>query len=83
MRAGKVIGRVWSTKKLEQLPAGTLLRIQTESNAEVIIAFDSLGCGEGEDVLIATGSVANKYFAGTDSLVDAVVIGSLDKTTSK
>lgn len=83
MRAGKVIGRVWSTKKLEQLPAGTLLKIELESSAETIIAFDALGCGEGEDVIVVTGTIAGKYFQGTDSMVDAIVIGSLDESSSK
>ena len=78
MRAGKVVGRVWSTKKLEQLPVGALLRIELEAGAGTVIAFDPLGCGEHEEVLVSTGTTARGYFTGADTLVDAVVIASLD-----
>jgi len=83
MQAGKVVGRVWSTKKLEQLPAGALLRIELEARAGMIIAFDPLGCGDKEEVLVVTGSVARQYFNGSDVLVDAVVIASLDEAAPK
>ena len=82
MRAGKVIGRVWSTKKLEQLPAGALLRVELEAKAGTIIALDPLGCGENEQVLVVTGSVANDYVSG-GAAVDAVIIASLDDATAK
>lgn len=77
MRAGKVVGRVWSTKKLERLPAGALLRIELEREAGTVIALDPLGCGDGEEVLVATGSVARDY-TNNGAPVDAVVIASLD-----
>ena len=82
MRAGKVIGRVWSTKKLEQLPAGALLRIELEAKAGTIIAFDPLGCGENEEVLVVAGSVARVCVNG-GACVDAVVIASLDQEAAK
>lgn len=82
MRAGKVIGRVWSTKKLEQLPVGALLRIELEDEAGKIIALDPLGCGENEEVLVVTGSVAKDYVSGGTS-VDAVIIASLDEQAAK
>ena len=82
MQAGKVIGRVWSTKKLEQLPAGALLRIELEAKAGTVIAFDPLGCGENEEVLVVTGSTARDYVSGGAS-VDAVVIASLDQQAAK
>ena len=82
MRAGKVIGRVWSTKKLGQLPVGALLRIELEDKAGKIIALDPLGCGENEEVLVVTGSVAKDYVSSGAS-VDAVVIASLDEQVAK
>jgi len=78
MQAGKVVGRVWSAKKLEQLPAGALLKIELEGRGGTVIAFDPLGCGENEQVLIATGTVARDYFSSRPTLVDAIVIASLD-----
>ncbi|MEH6549773.1 MAG: EutN/CcmL family microcompartment protein [Pseudomonadales bacterium] len=77
MLAGKVVDRVWSAKKLDQLPAGALLEIELEGKGGTIVALDPLGCGEGERVLVTTGPVASNYFSGDDTLVDALVIASL------
>jgi ethanolamine utilization protein EutN len=77
MIKGRVIGRVWSTKRIEQLPQGALLEVEIEAGARVI-AFDPLGCGDGEDVLITQGSVAAGFFEGIKAPVDALIIGSID-----
>jgi len=84
MIKAKVVGRVWATKRITSLPQGALLRVETEDGT-AIIAFDPLGCGEGEEVLITQGSVAASYFdptrgSGTDAKapVDALIIGSID-----
>ena len=63
MIKGRVIGRVWSTKRLEALPQGALLEVEIESGAR-LIAFDPLGCGEGEEVLVTQGSVAARVVWG-------------------
>ena len=83
MRTGKVIGRVWAAKKLEQLPVGTLLKIEFEAGAETIVAFDPFGCGENEEVLVVSGTVARDYLARDDALVDAIVVASLDTVAAK
>ena len=80
MIKGRVIGRVWSTKRLEALPQGALLEVEVESGAR-LIAFDPLGCGEGEEVLVTQGSVAAGWFEGVKAPVDALIIGSIDETT--
>ena len=79
MIKGRVIGRVWSTKRLEALPQGALLEVEVESGAR-LIAFDPLGCGEGEEVLVSQGSVAAAWFEGVKAPVDALIIGSIDET---
>ena len=79
MIKGRVIGRVWSTKRLQALPQGALLEIEVESGAR-LIAFDPLGCGEGEEVLVTQGSVAAGWFEGVKAPVDALIIGSIDET---
>ena len=61
MITGRVIGRVWSSKRIDSLPQGALLEIELENKTR-LIAFDPLGCGEGEIVLITQGSVAAGYF---------------------
>ena len=78
MIKGKVIGRVWSTKRVDPLPQGALLEVEVEGGGRVV-AFDPLGCGDGEEVLITQGSVAAGYFEGIKAPVDALIIGSIDE----
>ena len=78
MIKGRVIGRVWSTRRLEALPQGALLEVEIESGAR-LIAFDPLGCGEGEEVLVTQGSVAAGWFEGVKAPVDALIVGSIDE----
>jgi ethanolamine utilization protein EutN len=47
---------------------------------ERLVAFDPLGCGEGERVLVTQGSVAKGWFQDGKAVVDALVVGSLDPT---
>ena len=78
MIKGKVTGRVWSSKHIETLPGGALLQVTLEGG-ETMVAFDPLGCAEGETVLITQGSVAAGYFTKTKAPVDALIIGSIDE----
>ena len=82
MVKGRVIGRFWSTKRLATLPQGALLEVELE-NGTKLIAFDPLGCGEGEAVLVTQGSVAAAWFEGGKAPVDALIIGSLDEPSTK
>jgi ethanolamine utilization protein EutN len=78
MLRATVTGSVWATRRLETLPSGALLEVQTDDGA-TLIAFDVLGSGVGERVLVATGSVASGYFAPEHPPLDALIIGSLDE----
>ena len=90
MKTGYVVGRVWATKRLGELPSGALLEIDLESASggddggggagERLVAFDPLGCGEGERVLVTQGSVAKGWFQDGNAVIDALVVGSLDPT---
>lgn len=84
MKTGYVVGRVWATKRLGELPSGALLEIDLETlgggAGERVVAFDPLGCGEGERVLVTQGSVAKGWFKEGTAVVDALVVGSLDPT---
>jgi ethanolamine utilization protein EutN len=42
------------------------------------VAFDVLGSGVGERVLVAQGSVAAAWFPGKPPPIDALIIGSID-----
>jgi ethanolamine utilization protein EutN len=84
MKTGIVIGKVWATKRLGELPNGALLEITVEEEGpgERIVAYDPLGAGAGERVLVTTGSVARGWFKDGKAVVDALVIGILDEPRS-
>lgn len=82
MIRGRVKGKVWSSRHVDTLPKGALLDVETDGGGQ-LIAFDPLGCDEGEAVLITQGSVAAAYFNGRTAPVDALIIGSIDEISSK
>lgn len=81
MIRARVSGRLWSTRHIGTLPTGALLEVETESGAR-LIAFDPLGCAEGEEVLITQGSVAAAWFTERSAPIDALIIGSVDEQTA-
>ena len=78
MLRATVTESVWATRRVDALPNGALLEVRTDDGAS-LIAFDVLGSGVGERVLVATGSVAAGYFPEHPP-IDALIIGSLDET---
>ncbi|MGB6245899.1 EutN/CcmL family microcompartment protein, partial [Gordonia sp. (in: high G+C Gram-positive bacteria)] len=51
MQQAVVTGTVWSTKRIEGMPPGALLKVRT-AGGDDLVAFDVLGSGVGEEVLI-------------------------------
>jgi len=82
MITGTVTGQVWSTRRIDGLPAGAFLQVEVDGSAAPLVAFDILGSGVGERVLIAQGSVAAGWFTGAPPPVDALIIGSIDPSSS-
>jgi ethanolamine utilization protein EutN len=78
MLKGTVSGSVWATRRLEAIPRGAFLEVQSDDGAR-LIEFDVLGSGLGERVLVASGSVASGWFAPEHPPIDALIIGSLDE----
>ena len=78
MLRATVTGAVWMTRRVDSLPSGALLEVKTDDGA-TLVAFDVLGSGQGERVLVATGSVASGYFSPEHPPLDALIIGSLDE----
>ena len=78
MLRATVTGSVWMTRRVDSLPSGALLEVKTDDGA-TMVAFDVLGSGQGERVLVATGSVASGYFSPEHPPLDALIIGSLDE----
>ena len=83
MLKATVTGRIWSTKKLGDVPTGSILEVQVEDSPTRLLAFDPLGCGDGEKVIVATGSVAAAWFPGKAPPIDALIIGFIDESSEK
>jgi ethanolamine utilization protein EutN len=83
MLKATVTGRIWSTKKLGEVPTGSILEVQVDDTSTKLLAFDPLGCGDGERVMVATGSVAAAWFPGKAPPIDALIIGSIDESSEK
>jgi ethanolamine utilization protein EutN len=79
MLKATVTGSVWATRRVEGIPRGAFLEVQADDGAQ-LVAFDVLGSGVGERVLVATGSVASNWFALEHPPIDALIIGSLDRS---
>ena len=84
MLLGKVIGTVWSTKKDEKLVGAKFLIVREldlklKEKDNFVVAVDSVGAGEGEIVLVATGSSSRQTNFTKDKPVDAVIMAIVDK----
>lgn len=84
MFLGRVIGTVWSTKKDEQLVGAKFLIVQEldldlKERNRIVVAVDSVGAGDGEVVLVASGSSSRMTTFTKDKPVDAVIMAIVDK----
>ena len=75
MRMGNVVGSIWATRKAACLQGQTFLVVKADG--EEIVAVDQVGAGEGDRVLLATGTVASRYCM--DAPVDAAIVAIIDK----
>lgn len=72
---GQVEGKVWATKKTPALKGQAFLTVAVAGGT--LVCADCVGAGEGERVLIATGSAA-RTAAGAALPVDAAIVGIID-----
>lgn len=84
MFLGKIIGTVWSTKKDENLVGAKFLIVKQldldlKEKDNFVVAVDSVGAGEGEIVLVATGSSSRQTEFTKNKPVDAVIMAIVDK----
>ena len=77
MLRATVTGAVWATRRIEKIPNGAFLEVEIDGGTRMV-AFDVLGSGIGERVLVATGSVASGWFGEDHPPIDALIIGSID-----
>jgi ethanolamine utilization protein EutN len=82
MLRATVTDSVWATRRVEKIPGGAFLEVEVEGG-DRLVAFDVLGSGVGEHVLVATGSVASGWFGDVRPPIDALIIGSIDEPASE
>ena len=64
MLTATVTGNVWATRRLAEIPKGAFPEVEADGTGQRLVAFDVLGSGVGERVLVAQGSVAAAWFPG-------------------
>lgn len=84
MIIAKVLGTVVCTQKDEKL-VGSKLQVvapvgivDLKQDGKPIVVVDSIGAGEGELVLVVTGSSARQTSKTQNTPVDAVIMGIID-----
>ena len=75
MKIGTVTGSVWATRKAECLHGQTFLVVNTLTGT--VVAADHVGAGQGDKVLLVTGTAATKF--SMEAPVDAAIVAILDK----
>jgi ethanolamine utilization protein EutN len=80
MLRATVTGSVWATRRIDNIPHGAFLEVEVDGGS-TLVAFDVLGSGVGERVLVATGSVASGWFESHPP-IDALIIGSIDEPSN-
>lgn len=83
MLLGRVAGTLVASRKDEGLDGQTLLVVKNvdlegQDTGGFVIAVDSVGAGEGDMVLYASGSSARQTRATKDRPCDAVVMAIVD-----
>ena len=75
MKIGTVTGSVWATRKAECLHGQTFLVVNTLTGT--VVAADHVGAGQGDKVLLVTGTAATKF--SMEAPVDAAIVAIIDK----
>ncbi|WP_346884762.1 EutN/CcmL family microcompartment protein [Clostridium sp. UBA4395] len=83
MVIGRVVGRLWATRKDEKLNGQKFLIVRILKDIDVeetgfFVAADSVGAGTGDNVLITRGGAARVSLGERDVPVDATIIGIID-----
>ena len=83
MHIAKVVGIAVSTVKDERLEGSKLLLVsEADHSGKVLgkpfIALDRVGAGEGELVVVVTGSSARVAAGDVNTPIDAAIVGILD-----
>lgn len=74
MIMGTVTGSIWATRKAQCLQGQTFLLVETLRG--MVVAADHVGAGQGDKVLLVTGSPATKF--SMEAPVDAAIVAIID-----
>lgn len=78
----EVVGSIVCTTKHDSLVGNKLLIVETldimGDQRRRLIAIDTVGAGNGEIVLVTTGSSARKSIDNYDTPIDAAIVGIVD-----
>ncbi|HAZ62259.1 MAG TPA: ethanolamine utilization protein EutN [Armatimonadetes bacterium] len=89
MRLGKVVGAVVATAKNESLVGGKLLVVEEidptamKPKGTFVVAYDTVGAGDGELVLTVAGSSARLTGATKDKPIDTAIVAIIDTVELK
>lgn len=83
MKMGLIVGTVVATQKDEKLTGMRLmlvrdLSLKLEEKDSFVVAVDSVGAGEGEVVLYASGSSARMTTTTQNKPIDATIMAIVD-----
>ncbi len=80
MLAGRVVGKIVSTRKNDNLVGNKFMIIEPAPGfpQNRIVAIDNIGAGIGEYVLVATGSAARIGCDMEHAPIDAAIVGIID-----
>jgi ethanolamine utilization protein EutN len=79
MQICKVIGHIWSTKKEASLEGLKFMVVrEKDTSGAPFVAADLVGAGEGEDVLVVSGSTARYAVKNNNAPIDAAIVGIID-----
>ncbi|HAK54385.1 MAG: EutN/CcmL family microcompartment protein [Vicinamibacterales bacterium] len=88
MILAKIVGTVVATRKDERLVSSKLLLARPvdpsgKAQGGYLVAIDTVDAGEGETVLIVSGSSARMAAGLKDAPVDAAIVGIVDTVEVK
>ena len=83
MIIGKVVGKLWSTRKDEKLNGQKFLIVKTMKNKDkmedsLLVCADSVGAGTGDLVLIVKGGSARVSVGDKSIPIDTAIVGIID-----
>lgn len=84
MNLGRVIGKVWATRKYDTLEGQRMLFLQPmafvgKDIGDPIVVLDTMDAGEGDTVIYVSSTEATVPFRPTPIPTDATITGIIDR----